>query len=85
MFPFRGSFPGGGGYSGIVVNGKCILSFHSLTDKIFVLCLGCGNNSDITPKTKEITLDIYDYEKTEKGESTLSNILFRNILLCSFQ
>ena len=26
--------------------------------------------SDINPKTKDITLDIYNYEKTEKGEVT---------------
>ena len=25
--------------------------------------------SDITPKTKEISLDIYDYEKTDRGKS----------------
>ena len=24
--------------------------------------------SDINPKTKDITIDIYNYEKTEKGE-----------------
>ena len=33
-----------------------------------------GKNSDINPKTKEITLDLYDYEKTEKGKSCLCGI-----------
>lgn len=34
--------------------------------------------SDITPKTKEISLDIYDYEKTDRGKS----LVFLFLLFC---
>ena len=39
--------------------------------------------SDINPKTKDITIDIYNYEKTEKGEAIFCSSL--TSVKCKFQ
>jgi len=38
---------------------------------------------DINPKTKDITIDIYNYEKTEKGELTFWSSV--SCVKCNFQ
>ena len=64
-------FPSSGGGSGYT---KAI---HD-TVQFYVFCLLFFSVSDITPKTKEISLDIYDYEKTVRGKS----LVFLFLLFC---
>ena len=39
-------------------------NYSECTDGILLLCLTCSN---VTAKTKEISFDLYDFDKTDSG------------------